>query len=160
MAQTAGSKPPFSGVGCSRMEQTPFDKVERDILQIVRLFFLSFHEPGTHAWVGALTCAETWFGETHGAAIANAVLKAVHSVRHARTAGFSYSDPTCRSCHSYITHEERYFTSVLHGLRQKKTTDVKTNAMLLCQGADYLEFLQKMTCLVQVIERSQNEKAF
>lgn len=141
--------------GCMHLDQTPFDQIERDVLQMARMYFLSFHKPESQAWVNAFYSAEQRFGMPYGATIGNAVLMAVNSMRSARSAGFSYRDPKCPTCREFITNEERYFVSALHDIRQRNRSGAKMNAMLLCQGADDQQFLDCMGRLAVLITENQ-----
>lgn len=133
-------------------DQLPFDSDEGHVLHIARLFFISFHYPTSQAWMPAIFTAEKLFDCPQGATIAARVLQVVNTVRFVRSAGFSYCDPACPDCAKYITKEERYLVAALHSARRGRMSDVRTQAMLLCQGGDHAPFLAALGLLVTCLE--------
>lgn len=143
-----------------RLDQTAYDQFERDVLQIARMFFLSFHRAESHAWVNAFYTAEKRFNAPYGATIANAILMVVNTMRAARVGGFSYRDPNCETCREYITDEERYLIGTLHDVRQRNRSGAKMNAMLLCQGEDDQAFMDSISRLAVIAGESTAYTAY
>ena len=144
---------PVGQIQYQTLDQLSFDKAETNILAIARLFFVGFHYPNSQAWMSAIFTSEHLFGEAQGAKIAVRILQTVNSVRHVRRSGFSYCDPNCVDCAQFITKEERYLVMALHCLRHGKLSDARTQAMLLCQGGDYTQFMSVLGLLVEVFEK-------
>ena len=135
---------------CQHLGQTSFDQLELDILQITRLFFLSFHHPESYAWINAYSMAEKRYDKPYGATIANAVLTAINAVCGARGSGLRYHDPKCSICQEYVTPEEQFFIGTLHELRVGNTSVARTMAMHLCEGLDETRTFEAMGQLAQV----------
>ena len=134
---------------CKHISKTSFDQFELDILQITRLFFLSFHHPASYAWVNAFSLAEQRFIRPYGATIANAVLTAINAVCGARGSGLRYHDPQCSICQEYVTPEEIIFIGILHQLRKGNRQLARTMAMQLCEAIDGSRTIEAMDQLVK-----------
>ncbi|MDE0970325.1 MAG: hypothetical protein OSA51_13155 [Octadecabacter sp.] len=146
---------PAGQIQYQTLDQLSFDMAETHILTIARLFFVSFHHPKSQAWMSAIFTSEDLFGEAQGAKIAAQILQTVNSVRHVRRSGFSYCDPNCEDCAQFVTKEERYLVLALHCLRRGKLSDARTQAMLLCQGGDYTQFMGMLGLLVKSFEEEE-----
>lgn len=131
---------------------TKFDPLERHTMTLARLLFLSFHQPKTQSWKQAFQLSDSLFGKYAGAVLAKAVMDMVDSLRAARTSGFAYCDPFCSKCSPFLTNEERYFLDVLHYVRRGKERDARTQAMLLCEGADTGPFIASVRVFVRHTE--------
>ena len=125
-----------------RLDQTDFDQYEYDILQVSRLLFLAFHCPKSYAWVNAYYLAEQIFSVPYGSTICTTLLKAVNAACKSRNCGINYHDTNCEKCKEFLTDEEYYFIGTLHQIRQNNKSKAKVNAMLLCEGSSFDEFLQ------------------
>ena len=134
---------------CQHIGKTPFDQFELDILQITRLFFLSFHHPESFAWVNAYSMAEQRFKKPYGATIANGVLTAINAVCGARGAGLRYHDPQCSVCQEYVTPEEITFIRILHELRKGNRSLARAMALQLCEASDESRTIEAMEQLVK-----------
>ena len=132
------------------LNETPFDRYERTVLHISRLFFLSFHLPETAAWVNAFQLAQDEFAAPFGPSIAKAVLDVITVTRTLRGSGFEYCDPRCHECCAFITKEERYLISALHYTRRHERQKARMQSMMLCEGAEDSSFFSKISQLSHI----------
>lgn len=136
-----------------RVSDMGYDKTERAILTIARLYFLTFSDPCSHAWMRASALASATFDEPEGAEIARMVLEAVQEVRLSRNSAFEFSNPECPGCSQVLCETERQFMNVLVSLRRGQTSAAHASAMLLCEGgntAGLLEVLGELANALRV----------
>ncbi len=133
------------------LARQPFDEFEKQVLQIARMFFVTFHVPNSQMWMEAFQFAEHEFPAPFGATLANAILIYVESMRRVRANSFNYHDPHCPGCSQQLTDEERYLISVIHHLRQGEMGQAQLNAMLLCEGRDSSKMLEAARRMLLII---------
>lgn len=132
-----------------RLDEHPFDSFEKNVLRLARLFFLSFHYPQQQAWISAFEFADSEFGQNTGPQIAKSILDMVNAMRATRRSGFSYCDPHCKECSAFMTREERYLISTVHQFRRGQSITAQMNVMLLCEGGDGIQLINRIMYLVQ-----------
>ncbi|MEM6678933.1 MAG: hypothetical protein AAF675_13790 [Pseudomonadota bacterium] len=118
-----------------RLDDLPFDRAERAVLDIARRIFGTFATPAGQGWISAFEASERHFGP-EGAILAHRIVKTIQVLRRNRTAVFGFVNPDCPCCRQRITPEERYFISILHAARRERRSDAMLNAIFVCGGPD------------------------
>lgn len=113
-----------------------YDATEKHVLDLARIFFVSFARPETQIWMKAFARAERVFGAPVGATLAQSVLRMLNAMRAARPHTFNYTDPQCPACSAYMTAEEKYLMDTLREQRRGHTATARLSALLLCEGND------------------------
>ncbi len=128
-----------------------YELCERHILELSRIFFVSFGQPETQFWMKAFCWAEKLYPAPAGATVAQAVLRMLNEMRTARPHTFKYTDPRCVNCSAFMTSEEKYMMDMLCHLRKNAGAKAHLSAMLLCEGNDPTALLAAGSNLVAVI---------
>lgn len=136
------------------VEAQNFDNTSLQVLQISRMFFVSFNQPETEFWIKAYGFGEHVFGAPLGATIAQAVLTMLNEMRCARPHTFNFTDPRCLDCSAFLTPEERYLMESFVSLRAGKHTSAQMSAMMLCEGKDPSRFLQAAKCVSDILAQT------
>jgi hypothetical protein len=131
-----------------------FDDTTLQVLQLSRMFFVSFNQPETEFWMKAYGFGEHVFGAPLGATVAQAILTMLNEMRCARPHTFNFTDPRCLDCSAFLTPEERYLMESFVSLRAGKHTSAQMSAMMLCEGKDPSRFLQAAKHLSDVLEQA------
>lgn len=113
-----------------------YDATEGHVLDLARIFFVSFARPETQLWMKAFARAERIFGAPVGATLAQSVLRMLNAMRAARPHTFNYTDPHCPECSARMTAEEKYLMDTLRDLRRGNMATARLSALLLCEGND------------------------
>lgn len=143
------------GQGERRVVEMGFDKTERALLALARLYFLTFSDPATQSWMRASALARCTFGPALGPSIAHALLEAVNELRLARSSGFQFSNPDCPCCAQILCDAERHFMAALSAVRLGRQSAAHGNALLLCEGADTAQLLAALAHLHDVLDDAQ-----
>lgn len=125
-----------SQIGLSTAEQT--------VLHSLRLFCMSYANPGYHAWEDAFeSCAKT-FGPEDGSKIGLAVMNAMRSLRQTRMTCFSFTNPGCSCCRHKLAKHEHQFMLLLKAVQNGDGLARQANAVILCEGVSSNKFLTHM----------------
>lgn len=124
---------------------------ERAVLAIARHYFLTFAEPGSHAWMRAQMLACCSFDAIHGLLIADAVLGCVREMRLARGSSFRFSNPDCPGCARILCECERQLMSLVIAIRHGRPSAAHVNAMMLCEGNDAEGLMEAVESLVEAL---------
>ncbi|MES0812666.1 hypothetical protein ABLO27_24445 [Roseibium sp. SCPC15] len=125
-----------SHIGLSTAEQT--------VLHSLRLFCMSYANPGYHAWEDAFeSCAKT-FGPEDGSKIGLAVMNAMRSLRQTRMTCFSFTNPGCPCCRHKLAKHEHQFMLLLKAVQNGDGLARQANAVILCEGVSSSKFLTHM----------------
>ena len=133
-----------------------YGPAERALLDLMRLYFLTFADPHSHAWMRTGTIASAHFGHAQGPRIAQALLNVVNAVRLIRSSPFEFSNPECPGCSRILCETERQFMGALSGVLSGHMSAAHANAMLLCEGDDSRSFLAALEDL-KVLIHAPNE---
>lgn len=131
-----------------------YDDKTLQVLQLARMFFVSFSKPETEFWMKAYGFGEHIFGAPMGATVAQATLTMVSEMRCARPHTFNYTDPRCLDCSAYLTPEERYLMDSFVHINAGRQTKARMSAMMLCEGKDPTGFLHAAARLSAALENT------
>ncbi|MEL6218873.1 MAG: hypothetical protein AAFR79_10455 [Pseudomonadota bacterium] len=123
------------------LDDAGFSTLERQCLQVMRLYFSSFAEPQASGWVGAIDYARMSFSAERAMDLAGAILDTVQAMRTSRRSVFNFSNPLCKHCAKLLAPAERHLISTVHCLRAGKSEEAGVHAMLLCEGNPSKRFL-------------------
>ncbi|MEM9436258.1 MAG: hypothetical protein AAGA15_04390 [Pseudomonadota bacterium] len=138
-----------------RVVEMGYDKTERAILTIARLYFLTFSDPCSHAWMRAAELARTSFDEPRATYIAACVLQSVNELRAARSSAFEFSNPECPGCSLVLCESERQYMGALTATRLGRKSAAHASAMLLCEGGDSAPLLATLGDLSELLTSAQ-----
>ncbi|MEM6759027.1 MAG: hypothetical protein AAF601_06065 [Pseudomonadota bacterium] len=113
-----------------------FDEIELACLDISRLYFSTFAEPGGQSWMRAIDRAEYVFDHQSGASIASLVLKVIQAIRRSRRSSFQFSNPDCAGCARILTEHERRLIVAISAMRRGRAERAQVELMMLCEGND------------------------
>lgn len=125
-----------------------FDVCETTVLEIARCYWQTFAYPASQAWLSAFQRANQGSWGHRGGVIGLQVLEAVQAMRMSRTSCFHFSNPDCKCCSAIVSEHERHFMNVFRSLRDGRVGPARTHAMILCEGNDTGELMERMSVLV------------
>lgn len=132
----------------TQFHRAEFDYTEVTVLSVARYFWQTFAVPETQSWLSALGLAEQRCRQGHGRELGLEILTTVQAMRYARVSCFEFSNPACRHCAMVVTGHERCFMSVFRAVRDGQLDLARTFAMILCEGNDTTQFMERMGVLV------------
>jgi len=135
-----------------RLADMGYQKTERVLLTIARLYFLTFSDPASQAWMRVGALSRSCFGEPRGAAISEAMLISVNELRLARGSAFEFANPDCPGCSQILCETERQFMAALTALRLGQISAAHANALLLCEGGDSAPLLSALSALGHLVD--------
>lgn len=130
------------------------DVSDQGVLSTARLFFLSFADPGSAAWVDAFGRAHAMFGHRPAPTeTTRCVLTLIQELRISRKRCFRFSNPYCEGCAQRITPEERHLINVVQAVRDRNFAKARLCALLLCEGEPVERLLAAADALALQLER-------
>jgi len=117
---------------------------------------MSYAEPASLAWEGAVEICERDFGTERGPAIALTVMKCLKTLRMVRTGGFNFINPACPCCREKLSDHELAFMRLLAAERARDGIARQTQLLVLCEGADataLLGHIERLACLMEKTSR-------
>ncbi|MEM6727647.1 MAG: hypothetical protein AAF618_04030 [Pseudomonadota bacterium] len=129
-----------------------FDGDEMAIIAVARLYFLTFSEPETQAWMRAGALARAHFA-ARGDGIAARILEAVNELRLARASAFEFSNPECPCCAEVLCESERRFMEAFRAIRAARASTAHAQALMLCEGGDIAYLLEALADLAIALDR-------
>ncbi|MBV6658486.1 MAG: hypothetical protein KI785_12030 [Devosiaceae bacterium] len=107
---------------------------EEMVLRIARIFFHSFTQPASQAWVPAFAQAEETFGSDQGLIIAGRTLNTLKAIRRLRRSLFMFNSPSCPGCSRIATEQERRMMIALALVRLGDLERAEAELVLLCES--------------------------
>ncbi|MES0885105.1 hypothetical protein [Roseibium sp. SCP14] len=126
------------------VSQIGLSTAEQAVLHSLRLFCMSYANPGCHAWEEAFESCSKTFGPEEGAKIGLAVMNAMRSLRQTRMTCFSFTNPGCPCCRHKLAKHEHQFMSLLKAVQMGDGLARQTTAVILCEGVSSNRFLTQM----------------
>ncbi len=117
------------------------------VLQMLRLFCVTYANPGSHAWEEAYAMSVRELGSKDGPRVSHEVMNWVRTLRCTRKTSFDFIDPTCPCCRKMLAHHESHFMRLLKAERANDGLTRQMSAVVLCEGQNPSLFLQSMSSL-------------
>ena len=117
----------------SELQLTPDEEM---VLRLARIFFHSFTQPDSQAWVPAFAEAQEVFGSDQGLIIAGRILNALKAIRGIRRSPFMFNSPSCLGCSRIATEQERRMMSAIALIRLGDVERAESELILLCESQE------------------------
>lgn len=128
------------------------------MLQVLRLFCMTYANPGSHAWEEAYAMSVREFGAKDGPLVSHEVMNCVRALRCTRKTSFDFIDPTCPCCRKMLAHHESHFMRLLKAERANDGLTRQMSAVVLCEGENPTLFLQSMSSLARQLDTLTERK--
>ena len=129
------------------------------VLQVLRLFCMTYANPGSHAWEEAFSMSVRELGPQHGRRTAQEVMNCIRALRCTRKTSFDFIDPTCPCCRKMLAHHESHFMRLLKAERANDGLTRQMSAVVLCEGENPSIFLQSVTQLANQLDTLTDSKS-
>lgn len=133
-----------------------FDRHEKAVLQIARLYFLAYCDPTKLHWQSAMEACVSAFGARVGPGIAYGIMTMLRHMSEARKSVFSFTNPCCEKCAARLTNCERLLVGTVHSMRRGDSMRARMNGLILCEGHETAAFLKAVDALCQRLIEVEN----
>ncbi|MEM6464820.1 MAG: hypothetical protein AAF724_23215 [Pseudomonadota bacterium] len=131
-----------------------FDRDEKVLLHVARLYFLAYTDPCEPHWEQAIDHCVGSFGPGRGPRIAYGVTDVLRAMREARKGVFRFTNPCCAKCAARLTDGERLLINTIASMRRGDKARARVNALMLCEGHDtsiLLDAAQRLSASMEAL---------
>lgn len=107
---------------------------ERAVVAMMRQVFIGFADESDSGWGEARRLGEVAFDPLISAGLIEALGAFLAALRESRRSAFRFSDPRCPCCRERLTEPEGRIVALIRASRRRRSADVMTQAMVLCEG--------------------------